>query len=299
MKEGRVLVVDDEPMVRETLGQVLADEGYVVDLAVDGESALGRVRDALPDAILLDLMMPGMNGRQFLQALRGDPEYANVPVLIMTAVHGLEVNLTTLGASEVVEKPFNVDELLNKIALAVYRSRNVHQRISQPMSNANLRSGDPVGLPGGAGKSPVASGGDPDGLPGGKSPVASMSNANRRAGDPDGLPGDEDRGVVLIVEHDRRRLQQLDVLLSARGYTVVSMTRAIVQLSRLARALRPRAILLDVRSPGVQDVILALRAVKDLDSIPVLVFARGGGASGETVAHAADADLVSFVDRQY
>src|SRR5439155_12040940 len=124
MKGGRVLVVDDEPMVRDTLGQVLADEGYVVDLAVDGETALERVHAARPDAILLDLMMPGMNGRQFLQALRDDPTYANVPVLIMTAVHGLEVNLATLGASEVVEKPFNVDELLNKVALAVYRSRD-------------------------------------------------------------------------------------------------------------------------------------------------------------------------------
>ena len=53
-----------------------ADEGYVVDLAVDGETALERVHAARPDAILLDLMMPGMNGRQFLQALRDEPAYA-------------------------------------------------------------------------------------------------------------------------------------------------------------------------------------------------------------------------------
>ncbi len=72
-KEGRVLVVDDEPMVRETLGQLLNDEGYVVDLADDGTTALGCVRAARPDAILLDMMMPGMNGRQFLQALRAAP----------------------------------------------------------------------------------------------------------------------------------------------------------------------------------------------------------------------------------
>src|ERR1041385_7937687 len=116
---GRILVVDDEPMVRETLGQMLSDEGYVVDMAVDGEEALACVKAARPDVILLDLMMPGMNGRQFLQALRDDAAYASVPVLIMTAVHGLEIS-ATLGASDVVEKPFNVDELLNKVALAVY-----------------------------------------------------------------------------------------------------------------------------------------------------------------------------------
>src|SRR5512140_1090862 len=122
-KEGRVLVVDDEPMVRETLGRVLRDEGYDVDLAIDGNHALECVHAARPDAILLDLMMPGMNGRQFLQELRADPAYAHVPVLLMTAVHGMSVNLAQLGASEVVEKPFEAEDLLNKVALAVYRSR--------------------------------------------------------------------------------------------------------------------------------------------------------------------------------
>src|SRR5688572_21951584 len=137
-KGGRILVVDDEPMVRDTLGQVLVDEGYIVDTAVDGEDALDRVHEARPDAILLDLMMPGMNGRQFLQALRNEPAYAQVPVLIMTAVHGLEVNLASIGASEVVEKPFeSVDDLLNKVALAVYRSRDAdplaHPFVSTPI----------------------------------------------------------------------------------------------------------------------------------------------------------------------
>src|SRR5262245_55025257 len=252
MKEGRVLVVDDEPMVRETLGQVLTDEGYVVDLAVDGESALELVHAACPDAILLDLMMPGMNGRQFLQALRDDAAYASVPVMIMTAVHGLEVNLATLGASEVVEKPFNVDELLNKVALAVYRSRDAN-KITTP-------------LPALAAPQPP-------------------------------LP-EPDRGVVLIVEHDRARMQQLDLQLSKRGYTVVSMTRALVQLSRLARALRPRAILLDRYSDGAVDVVRELRAEKELGEIPLLVFARDGGtpplAGVDALASAADADLVSF-----
>jgi len=255
MKEGRVLVVDDEPMVRETLGQVLSDEGYVVDLAVDGESALERVHDARPDAILLDLMMPGMNGRQFLQALRDEPAYGSVPVLIMTAVHGLEVNLATLGASEVVEKPFNVDELLNKVALAVYRSRDANKTIL---------------------------------------PALPLAQA------PQPPTPEPDRGVVLIVEHDRARMQQLDLQLSKRGYTVVSMTRALVQLSRLARALRPRAILLDVCSEGACDVVRELRAEKELAEIPLLVFARDGAVpapAAEVLGSAADADLVGFVEK--
>lgn len=256
-KGGRILVIDDEPMVRDTLAQVLADEGYVVDAAVDGHDALERVRAARPDAILLDLMMPGMNGRQFLQLLREDPAYASVPVLIMTAVHGLELNLATVGASEVVEKPFkNVDELLNKVALAVYRSRDADRLANPPF-------------------------------------LASPAEA----------PAEEpDRGVVLVVEHDRSRLQQLDVMLSERGYTVVSMTRALLQLARLARALRPRAILLELTSDGVEAVVRELRAAKELDPIPILVFARDDIASNhafpDALLRAADSDLVGFVERQ-
>jgi len=143
VKEGRVLVVDDEPMVRDTLGQVLTDEGYVVDVAVDGQQALDRVQTAKPNVILLDLMMPGMNGRQFLQQLRGNPDYASVPVLIMTAVHGMSVNLATIGASEVVEKPFNVDDLLNKVALrrlSVTRRRQDLDERADPADHRSPRS---------------------------------------------------------------------------------------------------------------------------------------------------------------
>ena len=242
MKEGRVLVVDDEHTIRETLGQVLSEEGYVVDLAVDGESALACVHAARPDAILLDLMMPGMNGRQFLAALRNDPAYAQIPVMIMTAVHGMSVNSATLGASEVVEKPFQVEELLNKVALAVYRSRDANNPSSGPLPFISL---------------------------------------------PSETTSEKDRGVVLVIEHDRARLQQLDLDLSTRGYTVVSMTRALSQLSRLARALRPRAILLDAESDGVHDVA---RELRELEGVPILIYSRVQLPNG-------DADLVAFVDR--
>jgi DNA-binding response OmpR family regulator len=253
-KGGRILVVDDEPMVRETLGQVLTEEGYIVDVAVDGEDALDRVHAARPDAILLDLMMPGMNGRQFLQALRNDAAYEQVPVLIMTAVHGLEVNLASIGASEVVEKPFDVDDLLNKVALAVYRSRDADRLSHGPYVPAPAEP----------------------------------------------TPEPKDRGVVLLVERDRARLQQLDLLLSERGYTVVSMTRALAPLLRLARALRPRAILLELTTDGVAEVARELQSRKE-EAMPVLVFARDrveGAVELDALEHAADSDLVSFVERQ-
>jgi DNA-binding response OmpR family regulator len=248
VKGGRILVIDDEPMVRDTLGQVLADEGYVVDVAADGADALDRVHAARPDVILLDLMMPGMNGRQFLSALRAEADFNSVPVLIMTAVHGLEINLNSIGASEVVEKPFDVDDLLNKVALAVYRSRDADA---------------PAPLP----------------IP------------------PEPEAREVDRGVVLVVEHDRARLQRVDVLLSQRGYTVVSMTRAGSQLARLARALKPRAILLESASDGAIDVARELRDISGL--LGLLLYSREHAATGlDVLAAVTDAELVEFVDLQ-
>nr|HEX4316529.1 response regulator [Kofleriaceae bacterium] len=265
-KEGRVLVVDDEPMVRETLGRLLGDEGYVVDVADDGTTALACVRAAAPDAILLDLMMPGMNGRQFLQALRAEPAHAVIPVLLMTAVHGMSVNLATLGASEVVEKPFDVDDLLNKVALAVYRSREASGGPPLP---------GPVTTPAGTIPPPIAI--------------------------PRTITPERDRGIVLVVEHDRARLQRLDVQLSARGFTVVSMTRALVQLARLARALQPHAILVDFASEGAAGVVEELGELAAARP-PLLVYARdrppAAAVHGAPLLGATDAQLVDFVERQ-
>lgn len=122
MKGGKILVIDDEPMVREAVGRVLTSEGYAVAFARDGAEAIAHLESEPPDAILLDLMMPGMNGRQFLSALRTDMNL-DLPVVVMTAVHGLGQRAISLGATDVVEKPFDVDELLNKVALAVFRAR--------------------------------------------------------------------------------------------------------------------------------------------------------------------------------
>lgn len=126
MKGGKILVIDDEPMVREAVGRVLTSEGYAVAFAHDGAEAIASLSADPPDAILLDLMMPGMNGRQFLSALRTDLGL-DLPVVVMTAVHGLGQRAISLGATDVVEKPFDVDELLNKVALAVFRARQVER----------------------------------------------------------------------------------------------------------------------------------------------------------------------------
>lgn len=125
MPGGRILVVDDDRMVRDTVGQFLENEGYEVEYSPHGVDALEKVAARPPDAILLDIMMPGMNGRQFMDALRGELGVTHIPVLVLTAIHGLTSNQAlALGASDVIEKPFDIDVVLNKVALALFRTRS-------------------------------------------------------------------------------------------------------------------------------------------------------------------------------
>jgi DNA-binding response OmpR family regulator len=131
IREGRVLVVDDEPTVRSWLAALLVHEGYVVEEAADGAAALEALRTFHADVIILDLIMPGMNGRQFLFELRENPRLAMIPVLVWTAVKGVHINLTALGATEVLEKLPDPDEMLRKVALAAYRSHG-HRHPTNP-----------------------------------------------------------------------------------------------------------------------------------------------------------------------
>lgn len=130
--KGRVLVVDDEPSVRSWLAALLAHEGYIVEEAADGAAALDSLATFPADVIILDLIMPGMNGRQFLLEMREDPKLATIPVLVWTAVKGVHINLTTLGATEVLEKLPDPDEILRKVALASYNSHGHRSSPTQP-----------------------------------------------------------------------------------------------------------------------------------------------------------------------
>jgi CheY-like chemotaxis protein len=121
---GRILVVDDELTIRDTVGQFLEGEGYDVAYSSNGVDALDQVVEQHPDLILLDLMMPGMNGREFITALREQLKLTRIPILVMTGMQGLPPQQAiALGANDVVEKPFDIDDILNKIALALFRTQ--------------------------------------------------------------------------------------------------------------------------------------------------------------------------------
>ncbi len=110
-----VLIVDDEPNIRGFLRLALEDEGYRVDTATNGQEALERVRRSPPDAVLLDLMMPVVDGWSFLAARRTLAAECRCPVLVMSAVGGWNM-ARELGASGFLAKPFDVEILLSTLA---------------------------------------------------------------------------------------------------------------------------------------------------------------------------------------
>ncbi|MCQ6255370.1 response regulator [Pseudomonas sp. Q11] len=122
---GVVLIVDDTPDNLAMLSDALNDVGYMVLVALDGLSALNRIERRRPDLILLDAMMPGLDGFETCRRIKAQPANADIPVLFMTAltesrhvVQGFEV-----GGSDYVTKPIQTDEVLARVAAHLRTSR--------------------------------------------------------------------------------------------------------------------------------------------------------------------------------
>ena len=109
-----MLVIDDDPDILQTLGLCLSSEGYRVLMAANGKEALDILEREHPSVILLDLMMPVMDGRQFVAELdhRGQRD---VPLLILSADRSVQGHAQQLRASGHLAKPFDLDELLGKV----------------------------------------------------------------------------------------------------------------------------------------------------------------------------------------
>jgi len=122
---ANILVVEDEPAIQALIAANLKRSGHAVMAAADAETAFRLVREALPDLILLDWMLPGMSGLDLARALRNEPRTRQVPIIMLTArgderdkVQGLES-----GADDYVTKPFSPRELLARIQAVLRRQR--------------------------------------------------------------------------------------------------------------------------------------------------------------------------------
>jgi two-component system response regulator MprA len=118
----QILVVDDEPAVRDSLDRALRLEGYKVDLAADGAEALSALGSASPDAVVLDLMMPRVDGLEVCRRMRAAGN--RTPVLVLTARDAVSDRVKGLdaGADDYLVKPFALDELLARLRALLRRS---------------------------------------------------------------------------------------------------------------------------------------------------------------------------------
>ncbi len=115
----RILVVDDEKELCESIRLALASEGYEVCAVSNGMAALDELKSSSPDLIILDLMMPGMNGLKVCKKVRENPLNEKLPILMLTCVDNKETQLKgyELGINEYMIKPFSVWELIARVKI--------------------------------------------------------------------------------------------------------------------------------------------------------------------------------------
>src|SRR5499426_1321570 len=130
---SKILIVDDEPFNVDYLEQELEDLGYITEGASNGCEALEKVAVEAPDLILLDVMMPIMDGLTTCRLLKGDDETRLIPIVIMTALDGFDDRIKGIeaGADDFLTKPVNQRELLARIQTALKLKHTVDRKISE------------------------------------------------------------------------------------------------------------------------------------------------------------------------
>jgi DNA-binding NarL/FixJ family response regulator len=137
-RQARILIVDDEPLNVDYLEQELESLGFVTETAADGLEALERVAATPPDLVLLDVMMPGMDGISALRVLKGDPDTRLIPVVLMTALNAVEDRVRGIeaGADDFLSKPVDERELLARIRTALSLKRAIDETVGELRSTS-------------------------------------------------------------------------------------------------------------------------------------------------------------------
>jgi DNA-binding NarL/FixJ family response regulator len=141
VNQGTVMIVDDTPANLAVLSDALQENGYRVLVATDGYSALEQLGYIKPDLILLDGMMPGIDGFETCRRIKADPQTANIPVLFMTALGDLDDLLRGFdeGAIDYIVKPFRTEEVLARVAAHINQAR-VSSRVEEALTAGGLNA---------------------------------------------------------------------------------------------------------------------------------------------------------------
>jgi two-component system phosphate regulon response regulator PhoB len=145
MAKARVLIIEDDPEIQELLAFSLAKEGWVLAAASDGESGLSSMAEALPDCVVLDIMLPGMDGLEVLRRIKAEASWKRLPV-IMTTARGEESDIVSgleLGADDYVVKPYSPKVLAARVRAALRRRADL---ATQSAEDSLILEGGPMRL---------------------------------------------------------------------------------------------------------------------------------------------------------
>jgi DNA-binding response OmpR family regulator len=140
----KVLVVEDEPLISEMISKSLRLEGYQVDTATTGEEGLKKVREGVPDLVLLDILLPKIDGWEVLTRMRDDARTKVIPIIMLTALSDEKSKVQGLrgGADDYVTKPFSALELMARVEAVLKRADRLGTRSEASRSQIPARKGD-------------------------------------------------------------------------------------------------------------------------------------------------------------
>ncbi|MCP4136968.1 MAG: diguanylate cyclase [bacterium] len=142
LKESLILIVDDVPKNLQVMGNILSKEGYQIAFATNGKEAIPMIEDIFPDLILLDIMMPEMNGFEVCTTIKGSSKTKSIPIIFLTAKTETDdiVKGFRFGAVDYITKPFNSSELLARVRthLELKRSKDIILQISEELIRKNM-----------------------------------------------------------------------------------------------------------------------------------------------------------------
>jgi two-component system response regulator VicR len=117
MSESRVLVIEDDQVLRTVIADALLEDGYSVETASDGRVALKIAERSLPHLVIVDLMLPYLDGEEFSNAMRRIAGLESIPVVLVSASRRIEEVATRIGARAVLRKPFDLHDLTERVRL--------------------------------------------------------------------------------------------------------------------------------------------------------------------------------------
>lgn len=295
LRSSRIVIVDDESSNFMVLRKVLGDAGFSrVITTSDPTTAIDTIRKARPDLIVLDVVMPIMDGTEILQLLRADPEFADTPVLILTASEDpvLEQSVRALGVTDYLKKPIVASEFCK----TVQETLTARVKAAEPATPAH---------PDYAALSRIEEAAPPAPVPARETPVRTKPAPKPRVqisanASPLANVIDEDRirrSRIIVVDDEPFNFMVLRKFLADEGYTDILTTSDSTTAVQMIVEAQPDLIILDVVMPQVDgiQILTELKANPEMSHIPVLILTAT--ADARVKKNALDIGATDFLNK--